>query len=250
MQIRCYGVKLVHVAHLLSLMHQFSPNYHPANFNGWWFAVGSSDFRSIRACHSFSFYTVGIGALRHLMPENDWSKHPGRKWIESSGDVMSRTLLGNSTTTLVTREFFKHWNVRKHVDFTKPESWGAQRQGSPTFPADQPESLEDSDDPVAQFLFEYADALWSSDTPLTSANNVSPEPTPYIRIVQESTEAGPSEPPIFGNLASSTENGIDESSSADSGEGLTSDTDTPPSSQGLSLSQHGSAGMSQPLDLF
>ena len=128
---------MIHAAHVLSLMHQCSPNYHKANFGAWWFAVGSFAFCYIRACHSFSFYTVGIGALRHLKPRNDWSKRPSEKWIQITEKMMTVILASSGSsvkglTNMVTREFLDHWNVRKQVDLTKLEMW----KTPPIYPAD------------------------------------------------------------------------------------------------------------------
>ncbi len=42
MQLRCYRVKVIHVAHLFSLIHQHSTVYYAGSFNCWWFAAGLS----------------------------------------------------------------------------------------------------------------------------------------------------------------------------------------------------------------
>ena len=203
MQLRCDGVKVIHAAHLFSLMHQCSPYYHRGNSNDWWFAVGSSAFRCIRACHLF-FYVVGIGALRHLTPKIYWSKPPSKGQIQAVVSTLALEPVGGNMkllTNVVTRKFLEHWNIRKQVDLTKPETWGAslvQRGESPTFPATdpvkgkKPESLKESDNTIAQLVFDFAE--------------------------------------------------VDGSGSPHSGGGLNpSDTTTPLFPQGVSLSQHGSA---------
>ena len=124
-QLRCDGVKVIHAAHLFSLVHQYWPDYRWGNFNNWTFAVGLSAVHSIRACRSFGFYTVGIGALRHLNPKNDWFKLPPDAWIQAMTSILALQLVESrmALTKVVTYWFLEHWNVRKQVDLTKPEMW-------------------------------------------------------------------------------------------------------------------------------
>ena len=141
MQLECDGVKVIHAAHLFSLMHQCSPNYEQLRFDDWWFAVGSSIILCKRDYHSLILYKVGTGALRHLKPGNDWSKRPSGEWIRSAKLIMSHTLVGSSMkelTNVVTRKFLDHWNVRKQVDLTKPEMW----RSPPIYPGDEVTELD------------------------------------------------------------------------------------------------------------
>ena len=95
--------------------------YYPTSFNRWWFAAGSSATLCPRACHSFRFCTVGIGALRHLEPESDWSKLPAKKWIRSAVKIIGSDTGG--VANVVTREFLNHWKVGKSVDLTQVSMW-------------------------------------------------------------------------------------------------------------------------------
>ena len=134
MQLRCDGVKVIHATHLFNLVHQYSPNYSRENFNNWWFAVGSSASRGIRARHSFSTYTVGIGALRHLNPKSDWSEPPSKERIQAMASTLALKPLGSN---VVTQKFLGHWDVRKQVDLTRPEMW----ETPSIYPADTVEAV-------------------------------------------------------------------------------------------------------------
>ena len=121
MQLRCYNVKLIHVMHLFSLIHRHSTTYHAASFNCWWFAAGSSPVLCTRACHSFCFSTVGIGVLRHLEPNGDWTKRPTKEWVRSAVKTIGSNT--KNVTDMVTREFLDHWRVREKVDLTDVAMW-------------------------------------------------------------------------------------------------------------------------------
>ena len=65
--------------------------------------------------------TVGIGALRHLEPKNDWSKLPAKEWIRSAVKITGSDTGG--VTNVVTSEFLNRWNVGKSVDLTQVSMW-------------------------------------------------------------------------------------------------------------------------------